>query len=257
MPSYEGLRNHPNLWAHLPLQASAAAIGQTSGDGVLVGSPTFAATDPFGRPALRLNGSTQYVDLSAINTPLGDTCQILMRVKVDADPPATDIPTGLARFGEGTNVAGASHYPYTDGIVYCSCLRWTDAVTCARVTVGNPTPALTSWRFVSISNTSGANGWKFRIDGAVIAQATGTTGVYTNGDWDLGRTLGSGTFYLLDGDICDLWVFKGVVLSDAEHDAIMAGPSAVTGVRTALQQPLARSLRDGLSARRPNLPRGV
>lgn len=239
---YAELLKDPLLWAHLPLVANANLAHGTAGANCsLVGSPTFGGTNPWGLPCLRLNGSTQYVDMANLSTPMGDNCTVCCWIKIDADPPGSSTPTGFMQIGDGFSVAGASHYPFTDGIIYSGIFRWTDAVTLARVTVGNPTPALTAWRFVCITNTPGAGGYKFKIDGAQInGTTTGTTGVYTNSDWTLGRSIGNGTPYYLDGDVSDLWIFKRV-LSDLEQSAIMNR----VGVQR-LSRPLGNGMLHGL-----------
>lgn len=211
------------LVARLPLYSDAlVSHGSTSGDGSLVGSPSFVG----GR--LQLNGSNQHVDLTSIAGSLGDNATMVVRVQLDSDPPIGIPQTGFISIGQPTSgTTPTTHCPYTDGVIYASLLRATSAAVGNRVTVGNPTPSLSSAeRTICVRTTPGANGYQWLIDGSVIYQNTGLSSLYYGGDWSAGRTRSDSTSFFLDGYIRELWIFSKR-LSDLEEAEVRGLPEPV------------------------------
>lgn len=126
--------------------------------------------------------------------------------KITTDPPATDPRTGPPVGDLGTD-ANADHYPYTDSTVYL------DIGSTVRKTVGNPTPSLTSWHYVSIVSASAD--WRFYLAGTSIF-ATGTNTVAFNSAPLVGRASGAGGPYGFDGDIAEIIVYNSA-LSDTDR----------------------------------------
>lgn len=219
--------------------ADASSVGI---NGVLQGGDNTSAKADAGpnnylTSALHFNGSDDYISI-ARGSLSSDNATWLAWLKADADPPGTDPPTGFGKFGEANASAGndASHYPYTDGVIYNSVWRGSSSTVVSRSTVGNPTPALTSWRQICIKTTPGASGWKFRIDQSTIKTETGITGLYTSGTWNFGRSITAPvtpTYYYLDGLAANHAVFARH-LSDAEEADFFAGPEPVNSVAPAI-----------------------
>lgn len=116
-------------------------------------------------------------------------------VKINNDPPASATKTGLVTLGSsGSN----SHYPFTDGSIY------DDSFSTTRQTVGNPTPALTSWRLYEIISTT--TEWTALLDGTqLFTTATNTPSFLGNNLTTLGTNLGS--LQALEGDIAGVYMF--------------------------------------------------
>lgn len=100
--------------------------------------------------------------------------EVFVVVKAVNDPPpqgaGNDVNNGgFWKFGSGTGSSSAAHYPYQDGSIYDG---WGSTT---RKTVGNPTPALTSWHIYNISTAAGA--WEARLDGvSLFSTATNAVG---------------------------------------------------------------------------------
>src|SRR5690606_29917028 len=105
-----------------------------------------------GWPGVEFNGSSQIFDLATFLTSFsaGD---IFIVLQVDADPPATQPPTGIFKFGAD---AAISHHPFTDGNIYNS------FGTNSRKSCGNPTPSLASLHIAEFWSASGD--WGARIN---------------------------------------------------------------------------------------------
>lgn len=126
-------------------------------------------------------------------------------VKVDNDPPSTNPNSGaiLSLFTNDTSASKASNWPFTDGIVY------EHFGTTVRSTVGNPSPALSSYRIYYVEITAGGVHTVY-LDGTQIFTAAGKTVNFGAVARALGWTGGSG---YMDGKIAELAIY------DAAHSA--------------------------------------
>jgi hypothetical protein len=168
--------------------------GSGNRDGTAAGSarPTYKTGILNGLPIVRFDGLTNVLTLgddSALTA-----AEVFIVIKTDADPPADGAQSGIWEFG--TTGALASHYTWTDGNIY------EGFGTDTRKTVGNPTPALTSWRTYSVY--SAANDWQAFLDGLSIF-STGTNTVA----FSTATTLGAGVAvaYRTDGDIAEFIMY--------------------------------------------------
>jgi hypothetical protein len=93
--------------------------------------------------------------------------EVLMLLDVNADPAATQATGGSWKLGSTTGTNRKNHYPWTDGSIY------DDTGRAARVTVGNPTPALTSPRIIDVWSASGD--WAFQLDGSTLSSTSTNT----------------------------------------------------------------------------------
>lgn len=119
-----------------------------------------------GHPSLQFTaGTLQCLTLPDILTGDGSG-EMLMVVKKDNDPEGAPEDTGFIFFGNSVN---ASHYPFTDGVVY-------DAFgTDIRKTVGNVAPNLAAWHVYN--PWSAPSDWNLNINGAsVFSTGTNTMG---------------------------------------------------------------------------------
>lgn len=127
-------------------------------------------------------------------------------LKVVTDPPATQAKSGLWYLSTGA----ATHYPYTDNSIYDG------AFTDNRATVGDPTPALTSWRVYEVSYVGTSQNWTAFLDRTQIYQAA-----FANFSMPaaplLGRNVNATDF--LDGYIAE-WIIYNKVLSAGEISTI-------------------------------------
>ena len=231
--SHSADANLKGWWPMLDNAANTTVLDQSSGghNGTLLGgdnTSVLATTGPNNwlTSCLKLNGVDDNISF-ALSAMSSDDLTWLAKIKLVNDPPTVVTKTGFGFSGEAVSgFSSASHYIWTDSNIYNSTWRGSDASTTSRVTVGNPTPALTSWRDVCIKTTPGANGWRFRIDGSSIATATGITGVYTGGNWRLGWSTNGSTNYYLDGYVSHFSIFNRL-LSDAEESDAFAGPEPI------------------------------
>lgn len=154
-----------------------------------------------GKPIVRFDGIDDYLDLP--NFAAGFTSgEIFIVVRLDADPPAVGSATGLWLFGT-TAVNEATHFPFTDGIVYD---RWGST---ARKTTGNPALSLaTNFRLYNV--VSQANEWTSRIDGAQhFTTAVNTTAF--NATLFLGRSFDTVNSFYVDGDIAEVIMYNAIL----------------------------------------------
>ena len=114
-------------------------------------------------------------------------------VKIDNDPPAQDMFSGLWRF---SSAADSVHYPYTDG-------NWYESFgSTVRKSTGNPTLALTDWRVIGVTSASGA--WEAFIDGSShYSTASNSVGFDSTPKFGVSGN----EAYFLDGDIAELIIY--------------------------------------------------
>lgn len=174
-----------------PLTLSPHVLLNPDAFGLVDGDPVASATDTSGnarhftqagtgeRPTMRggaslLNGhlvvehdGVDDVLVGASLAALTDAHAFVV-VKLDADPAVALATSGLWVMSTSGD-APTTIFPYTDGVVY-------DGFgSTARRTVGNPTPALTSWRIYEVRSASGS--WEAKLDGATLfSTATNTVG---------------------------------------------------------------------------------
>ena len=134
--------------------------------------------------------------------------EVFLRVAVDVDPSASVETSGLWGFGSNLIGGQSDHYPYTSGIIYSGWGRD------SRVTVGDPTPALTSYRTVNIWTASGD--WNYNLDGtSLYSTATNTVGFRTS--TVLGYSTSDAGQYL-DGNIKAMCVFNAKLSAGDRSD---------------------------------------
>ncbi len=126
-------------------------------------------------------------------------------VKIAQDPPGNTGYTGLWTF---TSSSDNTHYCWTDGNIYEGFGSTT------RVTVGDPTPSLTSYRLYNVSSAS--SDYKVYLDG---------TNIYTSGSntvgWASTPYLGQGFIsgapfpgpYFLVGEIAEFFIYSKILNS--------------------------------------------
>jgi hypothetical protein len=129
-------------------------------------------------------------------------------VKTVADPPGSNADTGgLFKVGSQGGANGSNHFPWTDSNIY------DDFGSTVRKTVGNPSPALTSWRILSFH--SKGSDWRCYIDdGAVFSFTTATnTAGFTSTPKIGTSTNGVSPVY------ANMWVAEIVLTNDFLTDA--------------------------------------
>lgn len=175
--------------------------------------PLFVADAMNGEPVVRFDGVDNGLTAGDILTGLTEA-EVFVVLKIDTDPPGNEAQSGLWVMSG----AQATHYPYTDGVIYES------FGTDTRKTVGDPTPLLTSPRIYNISTA--ANAWTARLDGAELH----TTGTNTVG-WTANPVIGpsAGGTYFLDGDIAEVLLYDAV-LSAGDRTLVHAYLGARYGI---------------------------
>jgi chitodextrinase len=191
-----------------PVGTMTDQFGVLSGTAAGGARPTFKTAIVNGQSVYRFDGLANVValgDLSALTQ-----AEIFIVVKIDGpDPPLDGAFSGLWELGS-TGVF-ATHYPWTDGNVY----EGFGAASGGRKTVGNLTPALTSWRIYSVY--SAANDWAAYLDGVQVF-STGTNTASFPAAGKLGE--GNGTAYHLDGDVAELVMYDHKLASGVRTDVI-------------------------------------
>lgn len=141
-------------------------------------------------------GDANYIALGDVMTGLA-SAEWFVVVKIDTDPPGAAGSAGCWRWGTHASYAG---FPYTTGSIGGG--FGTDTVH----TVGNPTPALTSFRLYNEETSSG--NYKARLDGTEL-YSSGTNTVA----WDTAPEIGgdvAATRYI-DGDIAEIVVYDNII----------------------------------------------
>jgi len=173
--------------------------------------PTYKVNIVNGRPVVRFAAANSQ-SLNLPNFLTGFSAgEIFIVIKITNDPTTGVGAGGLWEFGSD---AAASHYCFTDGIIY-------DAFgTTARKTTVNPTPTLAAWRLYNVSSAAGA--WTSRLDTAqLFTTGTNTVGWTTTPKF---ATSGAGAFFT-DGDIAELILYSSV-LSTTDRSSLSSHLSA-------------------------------
>jgi hypothetical protein len=154
--------------------------------------PTFKTSIVNSLPIVRFDGADDLLVLGD-HSSLTEA-EVFIVVKLDTEPPAS----GHCGLWYMTTNGNNEFYPFTDGSVY------ENFGSTVRYSVGNPTPALTSWRIYGIHSKS--NDWQAYIDGATFGtnQTTHTVGFGAT-NW-LGHN-GTGSD-LLDGDVAEFILYN-------------------------------------------------
>jgi hypothetical protein len=187
-----------------------SALGGTSG--ALVGAGNTSAssvTGPGGAfpRALQLDGTDDNITITDRSGLGGSDWTFSCRVKLDVATPVDQIQTGFVTLGPVEGVS-ATHYPFTDGTIYISVLRFSANGTGNRVSFAPAAVTRTTWHTITITTTPGANGWKFYVNGVQHNQQTGQT-LYLDSDlWSVGRSFSGVTSYYLDGAVCDVRLYN-------------------------------------------------
>ena len=146
--------------------------------------------------------------------------EIFAIVKITTEPPASATWTGLWQWG-GTGER--MHFPWNgDSVIY------DNFGSTFRKTVGNPTPALTSWRLYNTSSKTSE--WIARIDGTSIF-STASNATAWSGNEFLGKSLqASATDYWFNGTIAEVLIYSAVLSSTLrdEVEAYLADKYALT-----------------------------
>jgi len=123
---------------------------------------------------------------------------VFVIVKCDSEGVDT-VGNGLWNLGTQSNDV---FYPWTDSVIYDSTL------SNSRKTVGDPTPALTSWRVVEVVSTSSE--WTFKLDGSTIF----TTGTNTVAGKTTPRLMRNNSGDALKGYLAGLYIFSAKLTTD-------------------------------------------
>lgn len=161
------------------------------------GAPFYDTTDPLNGLAVARGGGNQWQtgpNMSALTA-----VHAFIIVQTNGDPPASSNQTGLWDLG---TAALSSHYPFTTGTIFDA------AFTTARKTIGDPTPALTSWRVYEVISTSSE--YTALLDGTQIFTA-GTNTVGCNASPQLFRNLGGDVFA---GRMAGFYMFSAKLTTD-------------------------------------------
>lgn len=167
--------------------------GRDATQSVAGNKPIYKVNIQNGKPVVRFNGSSNFMNLPDFLTGFsaGEICLV---IKLNNDPPTAG-SGGLWEFGSDTL---ASHYCFTDGTIY-------DAFgTNARKTTVNPTPTLAAWRLYNVSSASAA--WTSRLDTTQLFTTATNTVAWTTAP----KFGGSGTFFT-DGDIAEIVLYSSVL----------------------------------------------
>jgi hypothetical protein len=194
--------------------ASTAIVNSAAGgsNGALVNAGNTSAsttTGPLGAfpLAIQLDGTNDNITITDRSGVGGSDWTFSFRTKLDVATPADQIQTGFVTLGPVESVA-ASHYPFTDGTVYMSLLRFSANGTGNRISFAPAAVTRTDWHTITITTTPGANGWKFYVNGVQHNQQTGQT-LYLDSDlWSVGRSFSGVTDYYLDGAVCDVRLYN-------------------------------------------------
>lgn len=163
--------------------------------------PAYKVNIVNGKPVVRFNGSSNFMNLPDFLTGFS-AGEIFLVIKLNNDPPTVG-SGGLWEFG---SAAQASHYPFTDGVIY-------DAFgTDTRKTTVNPTPTLAAWRLYNVSSASGA--WTSRLDTTqLFTTATNTVA------WTTAPKFGTSSTFFTDGDIAEILIYSSI-LSSADRSSL-------------------------------------
>lgn len=197
----------PSTIANLELWLQPRSIGVGDGNPISTwsdssGNSRNATNVGTQRPTFRASGGSNnqpYVEFDGSDDTLvlpdfatGFTAgHIFYVVKIDNDPPGASGQAGPIMRASTTG-GDPPHYPWTDGIIYDN---WGST---SRKTVGDPTPALTSWRVYEVVSKSG--GWTAWLDGTQLF----TTGTNTVGFDSVLRIAVNQNGHRLDGGIHEL-----------------------------------------------------
>jgi hypothetical protein len=186
-----------------PVGTMTDQFGVLSGTAAGTARPTFKTAIVNGKAVYRFNGTSNVValgDLSALTQ-----AEAFIVVKVANDPPGAAAQSSLWEFGSS---GLPTHYPFTTGVVY------ENFGTNSRKTVGDPTPALTSWRVYSVYSASAD--WEVFLDGLSLL-ATGTNTVSFPTACYLGRAMDP---YYLEGDIAEFILYDHKLSSGVRGDVL-------------------------------------
>lgn len=180
-------------------------------------------------PIVRFDGVDDGYTVPDLSALTAGTAFVL--VKIDVDPPGSPGQTGIWRL---QTAASASHYPYTDGVIYDG------AGSTTRQTVGDPTPSLSS-TFRLYCVRSATNDWKAFLDGSQLF-TTSTNTVGFSSTPNLGRNSDGNA---LDGDVAEFVIYDSALSSTDRQDveayftakyfAAPAGTPTLQVVRSALR----------------------
>jgi len=194
----------------------------TSGSATVV-DPTYKVNIVNGRAVLRFNGTTQGLDFVTTVDDSMTAAELFIVAKDDNDPPGAAQQAGAPLQMGGAAVSKLTHWPFTDGNIY-------DAFgTSARKTIGNPTPALTSFRCYNVRTASGL--YEVDLSGAtnpIFTTATNTVGFGQFGPY-IGHANGNVDDRWFDGDLA-LIVVCPQVLTSGERAIVRAYIAAVYGI---------------------------
>jgi hypothetical protein len=170
-------------------------------------APTLDKTNTLnGLQTIRFAAASTQIMLARRNFGSDSEGELIMVLKMAADPAATSNSSGLAYFG----AAGFStHYPFTDNNVY-------DGFgTNTRKSTGNPSVNLAAWHVYDAWSASGD--WALQLNGAThYSTATNTTSFITTPL--LGRSLGASEH--MDGWIAGLFYFNAKLSTDERADML-------------------------------------
>lgn len=140
-----------------------------------VNKPTFQTNELNGLAVVEFNGASGR-SFNSVNPSALTAAHLFLIVKMDSANSATSPWDFGTAFDE-------NHYEWLDGNIYDG------TASSSRYTVGNPTPAVTSWRLIEVISTSSE--WTFLMDGSQLF-TTGTNTVSLSSSCKLGANRGRG-----------------------------------------------------------------
>ena len=164
--------------------------------------------------AASFNGTTSKITANFAGA-ISTAASISFWVKLVNHTPSDSFKTGILNI---TNEPSNSHYPFTDGNIYCGFF------TNSRKTIGaGIVPDRTQWHMVTVTADSISNVWKFYQNGTLVT--TSTVGSFTMlSSGTLGKSL---TTYFLNGLLDEVAIYN-TALTQTEIDLLYSSGQGTT-----------------------------
>lgn len=171
-----------------------------------VNTPHYRTNILNGHPVVRFRqggSGDDYFTGPALNG-LGLTeIDLFILVKMTNDPASSTAASGFWH-NNSPHVNGATHFPFTDGVIYMGAHISTSIDS--RVSV-NPSPSLAAWRLLRVTAKTGTNNYLIDLDGTNIATAT-RNNLQFLADNRLGESRNDSVGFYLSGDVSEYFAFS-------------------------------------------------